>query len=60
MSWTVACFCGTVFTAPANHCPTCHTAVPSVTTGARAPKTAQLPDAVEELLRLRTRNRSFG
>jgi len=60
MSWTVACFCGTVFTAPANRCPSCHTAVPSVTTGARGPHTAQLPDAVEELLRLRTRNRSFG
>ncbi len=60
MSWTVACFCGAVFTAPANRCPSCHTAVPSVTTGASAAETAQLPDAVEELLRLRTRNRGSG
>jgi hypothetical protein len=33
MSWTVACFCGTVFAAPADHCPTCHAPVPAVTRG---------------------------
>ena len=33
MSWTVACFCGTVFHAPRDRCPTCHTPLPSVTTG---------------------------
>jgi hypothetical protein len=53
MSWTVACFCGTVFTAPAKRCPTCDAPVPSVTTGERPRETAQLPDAVEELLRRR-------
>ena len=53
MSWNVACFCGTVFTAPATRCPTCHTAVPSVTTGTDAADATQLPDAVEELLRRR-------
>ena len=49
MSWTVACFCGTVFAAPADHCPTCHTPVPAVTRGERAPM--PLLDAVEALLR---------
>ena len=57
MSWTVACFCGTVFTAPANRCPTCHAAVPSVTTGATSGPWEQLPDAVEELLRRSRRAR---
>jgi hypothetical protein len=57
MSWTVACFCGTVFTAPANRCPTCHAAVPSVTTGVPPGPSAQLPDAVEELLRRHRRAR---
>jgi hypothetical protein len=57
MSWTVACFCGTVFAAPADRCPTCHTAVPMVATGAAVPQPAQLPDAVEEPLRLRQRSR---
>ena len=51
MSWTVACFCGTVFKAPSNRCPSCHTPVPRVTTGAAAPPPTQLPDAFEELLR---------
>jgi len=60
MSWTVACFCGTVFTAPANHCPTCHAAVPTVTTGASPTGTAQFPDAVEKLVRSRSRNRASG
>jgi hypothetical protein len=49
MSWTVACFCGTVFDAPADHCPTCQTPVPAVTRGVSAPM--PLPDAVEALLR---------
>lgn len=30
MSWTVACFCGTVFHPPADRCPTCHTRLPDV------------------------------
>ena len=29
MSWTVACFCGTVFRAPRDRCPNCHTPLPS-------------------------------
>jgi hypothetical protein len=57
MSWTVACFCGTTFTAPADRCPTCQTAVPTVVTGASVPPTTQPPDTVEELLRLRRRSR---
>lgn len=57
MSWTVACFCGTVFAAPADRCPTCHTSAPIVVTGAAVPEPAPLPDAVEELLRMRRRSR---
>jgi hypothetical protein len=61
MSWTVACFCGTVFEAPATRCPNCNAALPPVTHGGSAADTAQLPDAVEELLRSRTRGRAnFG
>ena len=30
MSWTVACFCGTVFHPPPDRCPTCHTRLPDV------------------------------
>jgi hypothetical protein len=30
MSWTVACFCGTVFEAPPDRCPTCASHVPDV------------------------------
>lgn len=58
MSWTVACFCGTVFDAPAEHCPTCNTPVPAVTRGARATESTPLPDAVEELVRSRVREPS--
>ena len=56
MSWTVACFCGTVFTAPAERCPTCNTPVPGVTRTARPAAPAQLPDAVEELVRRHVRD----
>ena len=31
MSWTVACFCGTLFKAPAERCPTCGVPVPAMT-----------------------------
>jgi hypothetical protein len=37
MSWTVACFCGTVFESPAARCPTCGTPVPEVTRGEPEP-----------------------
>jgi hypothetical protein len=70
MSWTVACFCGTVFQAPADCCPTCHTPLPEVTRNhprdndARpVPATIataqvlELRRRVAELLRLRTSNR---
>lgn len=30
MSWTVACFCGTVFQTPPDRCPTCDTPLPDV------------------------------
>jgi hypothetical protein len=49
MSWTVACFCGTVFESPANSCPTCHTPVPAVMSGTDAPEPVQLPDHVADL-----------
>jgi uncharacterized protein with PIN domain len=55
MSWTVACFCGTVFAAPAERCPTCNTPVPAVTRGAITAESTQLPDAVEELVRSQAR-----
>ena len=58
MSWTVACFCGTVFAAPAERCPTCNTLVPAVTRGASAENPTQLPDAVEELVRSRALDRT--
>jgi hypothetical protein len=53
MSWTVACFCGTVFESPADRCPTCHTPVPEVTRAADAadsePPDRLLADAEEGL-----------
>jgi uncharacterized protein with PIN domain len=55
MSWTVACFCGTVFAAPAERCPTCNTPVPAVTRGAIGAEATKLPDAVEELVRSQAR-----
>lgn len=30
MSWTVACYCGTVYQAPPDRCPSCHTPLPDV------------------------------
>jgi hypothetical protein len=36
MTWTVACFCGTVFESPTDRCPTCHAPVPEVTIAATA------------------------
>jgi hypothetical protein len=30
MSWTVACFCGTVYEAPPDRCPTCDSHLPDV------------------------------
>ena len=44
MSWTVACFCGTVFESPTDRCPTCHTPLPEVTRAADAAESVQLPD----------------
>jgi hypothetical protein len=31
MTWTVACFCGQTFTAPATCCPHCASPLPTVT-----------------------------
>jgi hypothetical protein len=50
MSWTVACFCGTVFESPTDRCPNCHTPVPEVTTTADPAKSVPLPDGVAEHL----------
>ena len=51
MSWTVACFCGTVFKAPVGRCPTCGTPVPEVTT-ASSPSfgLSELPLGIARLL----------
>jgi hypothetical protein len=50
MSWTVACFCGTVFESPADRCPTCDTPVPEVTRGPDAADSEPPPDFVAGLL----------
>jgi hypothetical protein len=50
MSWTVACFCGTVFESPATYCPTCHTPLPEITSGTTAPEPTLPPEAEAELL----------
>ena len=47
MSWTVACFCGRMFSGPATSCPSCGAAVPSVTWRRASDAAAEpLPDAV--------------
>jgi hypothetical protein len=48
MSWTVACFCGTVFESPADSCPNCGTPVPEVTRGEDVAEPVQRPDVVAE------------
>ena len=55
MSWTVACFCGTVFESPADRCPTCGTPVPEVTRAADIADPVRRPDGVAELQGLRVR-----
>jgi len=43
MSWTVACFCGTVFEAPPDRCPTCDAHVPAVHGAGRTDNAPQRP-----------------
>jgi hypothetical protein len=43
MSWTVACFCGTVFEAPPDRCPTCDSHVPDVHDTGRVDAQPQRP-----------------
>jgi hypothetical protein len=43
MSWTVACFCGTVFEPPPDRCPTCHALVPGVNSTGRTNGAPQRP-----------------
>jgi hypothetical protein len=45
MSWTVACFCGTVFETPPARCPTCDSHVPEVHGTGRFGNAAQRPSA---------------
>jgi hypothetical protein len=55
MSWTVACFCGTVFESPADRCPNCGTPVPELTTGEDPPSprvTGELGELVVEAARV--------
>jgi hypothetical protein len=48
MSWTVACFCGTVFHAPLDRCPTCGTPLPDVSRN--EPVDAAAPSAEQRTL----------
>jgi hypothetical protein len=45
MSWTVACFCGTVFQTPPELCPTCDSPVPDTQSAGRAGNAPQRPSA---------------
>jgi hypothetical protein len=44
MSWTVACFCGTVFVTPPDRCPTCDAHLPDVRSAGRADDAHQRPN----------------
>jgi hypothetical protein len=43
MSWTVACFCGTVFEAPPDRCPTCESQLPDAHSPGRIDNAPQRP-----------------
>jgi hypothetical protein len=43
MSWTVACFCGTVFEPPPDRCPNCNARVPGVHSTGRSDDALQRP-----------------
>jgi hypothetical protein len=50
MSWTVICFCGTVFGSPAVRCPTCNARVPDeVTHAADSTERLRIPGGVPEV-----------
>ena len=46
MSWTVACFCGTVFETPPARCPTCGSHLPDVHNPGHLGNEAQHPSVV--------------
>jgi hypothetical protein len=46
MSWTVACFCGTVFTTPPDHCPTCDSQLPADHGSGRVDNAPQPPTVI--------------
>jgi hypothetical protein len=46
MSWTVACFCGTVFETPPDRCPSCDSHVPDVHRAGRVDNAPQDPSAM--------------
>jgi hypothetical protein len=46
MSWTVACFCGTVFETPPDRCPTCDSHVPDVHGAGRVDNAPQPPSVI--------------
>jgi hypothetical protein len=46
MSWTVACFCGTVFDTPPERCPTCDSHVPDVHGTGRVDRAPQRPSVM--------------
>jgi hypothetical protein len=56
MSWTVACFCGNVYTAPPDDCEVCGRSIEAATPGPiepRAPTFAHTPPSEEFALRFR-------
>jgi hypothetical protein len=49
MTWTVACFCGNVYTAPPEHCDACRSTVSCVAPGdtpTSVPATAGVPSVL--------------
>ena len=46
MSWTVACFCGTVFETPPDRCPTCDSHVPGTNGTGRTDSAPQRPSVI--------------
>ena len=51
MSWTVACFCGTVFEPPPDRCPTCDAHVPGVHSNGRRDRAPRRPGVLSRDLR---------
>jgi hypothetical protein len=59
MSWTVACFCGTVFETPPDRCPTCDSHVPDAHNTGRVDDVPQRP-SVTSLRDIGAKPAGFG